>query len=264
MKFELIWVKFLKSEIEYIEPELFRNEDRVSAYFSLKNPALFSGESRNISGLNLGLNTDDSEKVIEGNRHFLLESLGIQTERIAYADQVHGTRIQEVTEAGTCPETDALITRMPGLALAIQVADCAAVLLADPENRVVGAVHAGWRGAAGDIVPSAIEKMKEAGAEPAGMKAFVSPCISRRHFEVGPEVAELFPGKYVDYESFDKPHINLKAFLEYQLIKCGLSEGRIEVHAGCTVADSNSYYSYRREKERSGRMMGIISLKGEN
>ncbi len=106
--------------------------------------------------------------------------------------------------------------------------------------------------------------MKEAGAEPSRMRAFVSPCISRRHFEVGTEVAELFPDKFVDYESFDKPHINLKAFLEYQLMECGLAEGRIEVHAGCTVADKNSYYSYRREKEKSGRMMGIIRLKEES
>ncbi len=253
----------MKSEIEHIEPALFREEDRILAYFSLKNPALAADGSGSIRGLNLGLNTGEPGKVIESNRRMFLESVGIHAERIAYADQVHGTRVQEVTEGGTYPETDGLITRVSGLALAIQVADCAAVLLADPENRVVGAVHAGWRGAAGDIVPSAIEKMKEAGAEPAGMKAFVSPCISRRHFEVGPEVAELFPDEFVDYESFAKPHISLKGFLEYQLIGCGLSEGRIEVHAGCTVADKSSYYSYRREKEKSGRMMGIISLKGE-
>lgn len=245
--------------LETIKPKVINPIKGIQAWFSRKNPHL-TNEGQQIAGLNLGFNTDEKSQVIERNRSVLLKELNIPREYIAYADQVHGTRVQTVTEGGTYPDTDALVTQITGLALAIQVADCAAVLLADDKQQIIGAAHAGWRGAVGDILPNTINSMIDLGAQADHIKAFVSPCISLQHFEVGQEVAEQFPDRFVDYENFVKPHVDLKDFIEFQLGEMGLAKSNIEIHPGCTVTEDQHYYSYRREHEKSGRMLGIIRL----
>ena len=136
-------------------------------------------------------------------------------------------------------KTDGFVSNTQGLALAIQVADCAAVLLGDSENKVIGAAHTGWRGAVADIVPKTIQKMKRLGAASTYIKAFVSPCISLQNFEVGEEVAAQFPDKFVDRTNYSKPHVNLKNFIEYQLMKEGILEEHIEIDDSCTIADKH-------------------------
>jgi YfiH family protein len=149
-----------------------------------------------------------------------------------------------------------------GLTLAIQVADCAAVLLWDENRKIIGALHAGWRGAVGEIIYIGIEKMMKQGASPSDMKAFISPCISIRNFEVGQEVADQFPPEFVDYSTFKKPHVDLKGFIKDQLMNKGLSEHNIEVRSECSVSNE-SFYSYRREGKKSGRMMALIQISDE-
>lgn len=249
----------LENKIEMIQPEIFGREEGVAAWFTLKNASLTS-DDQNVSGLNIGLNTSEREEVIKENRSVLFEALDCDPGWVALGNQVHGNRIRVVTQGGTYAETDGFVTRVPGLALAIQVADCAAVLLGDSKNRVIAAVHAGWRGAAGGIISKAVQYMITRGAEPEHIKVFVSPCISRQHFEVGGEVAVQFPDAFVDYENYEKPHVNLKGFIRRQLMMEGIKSEHIEIHTGCTVSDTGSYYSYRREGEQSGRMAGIIQL----
>lgn len=249
----------LESKPDVLQPEVFRKEKGISAWFTLKNENTYSG-NRNIPGLNLGLNTEEKEEVVRENRSVLFDELDVEPEWMALANQVHGNRVQVVTRGGTYTETDGFVTQIPRLALAIQVADCAAVLLGDAHNRIVGAAHAGWRGVTGGIVPKVVKYMTAQGADPMKMRAFVSPCISAENFEVGPEVAEQFPDQFVDYSSYEKPHVNLKGFIRYQLMEKGVKPEHIEVHEGCTVSDGHSFYSYRREGKQSGRMMGIIQL----
>jgi YfiH family protein len=249
----------LESKLDIIQPEIFSKEKSVQAWFTTKNKSLFSGND-NIQGLNLGLNTAESESTVERNRTVLMEDLDIDPHWVAYGEQVHSDRIQVVTQGGIYSGTDGFVTSVPRLALTIQVADCAAVLLADAKNRVIAAVHAGWRGAVSDIVPKAVKYMVAQRAEEKQIKAFISPCISLQHFEVGTEVAGQFPDRFVDYTSYDKPHVDLKGFIKYQLMVKGVLPEHIQVHEGCTVRDDNRYYSYRREGDKSGRMMGIIQL----
>lgn len=244
----------------HIKPGIF-DPDAIESIFTLadrKNPQL-SGE---IGGFNLGLNTSESSDIIDRNRAILSRMLNSSAERLVYAVQIHSTNIQYVKEGGLIQDTDAFYTDVKELPLCIQVADCAVVLLADETNAVIGAAHAGWRGAIGGVVPSLISKMSSTGAKPAVMKAFISPCISLESFEVGEEVAAVFPERYVDYSSFEKPHIDLKRFIKDQLINCGIKENNIEVNKDCTLAGSD-YYSYRREGIKSGRMMGAIKLIGK-
>ncbi|MEX2362323.1 MAG: peptidoglycan editing factor PgeF, partial [Balneolaceae bacterium] len=187
------------------------------------------------------------------------KDLGLTQNEIVFGNQIHNSDILVAEKAGIYADTDAFVTKTSGLALAIQVADCAAVLLGDEENGVIGAAHAGWRGAVDDIVPKVISRMKEAGAETNFIKVFISPSISQVNFEVGEEVAAQFPKQFVDFESQSKPHVNLKAFLKYQLLNSGILSVNIEIDEGCTISDEN-FYSYRRQKDKSGRMMGIIKL----
>lgn len=253
-------MKNYNQNLELIIPDMFRDSQTVDAWFVPKNEAYLHPEGE-IEGLNMGFNTHDANRAVEENRKTLISHLGIASGEMAYADQVHGTRIQHITEGGTYAETDGLITQIPGLALAIQVADCGAVLLADEKNNIVAAVHSGWRGAIGGILSNAMESMVGLGADPAHIKAFISPCISQHHFEVGPEVAEQFPDKFVDTASFSKPHVDLRGYIANELIESGVPSSKIEVHPGCTYGDEHRFYSYRREQEKSGRMLGIIKLK---
>lgn len=247
--------------IEVIRPEIFQEEESVQAFVTLKNENL-SGAEHHISGLNLGYNTKESPEVITQNRQMLIRELGLSEDRVAFASQVHSNRTNVITTGGTFPDTDGLITQIPGLALAIQIADCPAVLIADTTSRTTAAVHAGWRGASSNIVPKTLEKMEQVGAKSDKCRAFISPCICLDHFEVGREVAEQFPDLFVDNKRYKKPHVDLKKYLQHQLLQGGLSEKNIEVHPGCTVGNEQ-YYSYRREGEQSGRMMAVIQMSNE-
>ncbi len=241
---------------DFIEPEIFDSE-QVSAWFTKKGESI--QDSYKIEGINLGFNTDEEKEVVEANRNFVANSISTSVENIAFANQVHGNKVIEVSEGGTYEGVDGFITTKQGVTLAIQVADCAAVLLADEANKIIGAVHAGWRGAEAGIVPKVIHRMISKGANVDFIKVFVSPCISQSKFEVGEEVAEKFPDEFVDRVHFEKPHIDLKGFINHQLIESGISVEHIEIDSHCTFSDSE-FYSYRREKEKSGRLMGIIKL----
>lgn len=243
------------------QPKLLRpkvlNSKKIESWFTLKGNSVQN--EVNISGFNLGFNTDESVSVIQINREQLAEIISVPISDIAFANQVHSADVEIVSEGGIYEGIDGFITQTKGLALAIQVADCAAVLFGDAETGTIAAVHAGWRGAAGGIVEKAIQKMVSLNCDPKNIEVFVSPCIATINFEVGEEVAAHFPDRFVDRNNYAKPHIDLKGFIKQQLIDLGILEHHIEINARCTVSDSD-FYSYRREGKASGRMMGIIKL----
>ncbi|MFP8488269.1 peptidoglycan editing factor PgeF [Gracilimonas sp. Q87] len=247
----------MSSRIEYIQPALL-NGHGISSWFTLRNHQNVNQNS-NIPGLNLGLNTIEPIEVVEHNRNLLLKRLKIEQHELAYAKQIHKTNIETVDTGGEYPDTDGLVTNERNLVLAIQVADCAAILLGDRKNHVIGAAHAGWRGAVDDICIKVIMRMKELGAESKQIKAFISPCISLKNFEVGEEVAIQFPSRYIDLTSYEKPHVDLNTFIKDQLMEQGIAEENIELSGKCTI-DNEYFYSYRRQKNKSGRMMAMIKL----
>ena len=242
-----------------LEPTIFKPYKSVTAIFTEKNTE-FIHSDKSIPGLNFGLNTNISKEEIQQNIDILCEKTGWNNIPFALAEQVHDTHVEFVSSPGIFQETDALITNKKNLALGIQVADCAAVLISDPENGVIGASHAGWRGGAAGVVKKTVNLMISAGARPDRMIAYVSPSISQENFEVGHEVAAQFPDEFVDFTSYSKPHLNLKSFLKYQLLQTGIPQAQIEVSGYCTINDADKFYSYRRERKKSGRMLGIIKL----
>jgi len=241
---------------DFIEPSIF-DKKTISCWFTKVGESV--QQDTIIEGLNLGFNTDEDVEVVKENRKFLANSISTALSNIAFASQVHGTEILEVTKGGIYTDIDGFITKTRGLALAIQVADCAAVLFADSNAGIISAVHAGWRGAEANIVPKAIQEMISLGANLKDIRVFISPCISQENFELGEEVARKFPEKFIDRVNYSKPHLDLKAFIDEQILDSGIDKSNIEIEDSCTFSDT-AYYSYRRNGSKAGRMMGIIKI----
>ncbi|MEQ9266893.1 MAG: peptidoglycan editing factor PgeF [Balneolaceae bacterium] len=248
----------MSSKLDFIRPKNL-NEARILSWFTYKNPDYFAQDSK-IPGLNIGFNSDESQGVLLHNINVLSQEIGTKISDIALAEQIHGSHIELISKGGVYPNTDGFVSNKPGMALAIQVADCGAVLFGDSKNKVIGAAHAGWRGAVDKIVPKTIEKMLELGADIKHIQVFVSPCIAIHNFEVGDEVASQFPDELVDRKSYSKPHLNLKGLIQLQLQKLGIPSRNINIDSRCTIDHENLFYSYRREKKKSGRMVAVIKL----
>lgn len=241
-----------------IRPQIFKSLKSVEAIFTGANRE-FVNSDKPVSGLNLGYNTGSSREDVDQNFKRLFEELKWDNHFFAIARQVHHNRIRHVNQPGIYDDTDGLITNTPELAIGIRVADCAAVILADPENRLVGVFHAGWKGAVAGIVPKGVKMMAEIGADPSQIHCYISACISLKNFEVGPDVAKQFPSQFVDSTTYTKPHVDLKGYVLHQLIQKGIPPENIECSNACTVSDA-SWYSYRRDGERAGRMIAMIKL----
>ncbi len=245
--------------IDVVIPTVFAGFSHVNAIFTKANRSQFPSGNK-IQGFNFGITTNSDLHEVESNYQLLLQQLGLEKENLVLGKQSHGTGIKVVSEAGIYPETDGFITTSKKLYLGIQVADCAAILIADPRNNIAGAFHAGWRGAINGILPKGLAMMKEEGGNNKYFHAFISPCISHKAFEVGEEVAQLFPDEFCDRYSYKKTHIDLTGYIISQLTGGGIPPKNIEVSDSCTFGNSE-YFSYRREREKAGRMLALIGFK---
>lgn len=237
-------------------PSVFDDISDLRAGFSTRRGGVSDAP---YASLNLGSHTGDTIDHVRENRRRLCEALGMTPDQMVTAGQVHGGTVRIVREAGHIPSCDGLVTDTPGLLLCISTADCAAVLLVDPEARVVGACHAGWRGLVAGIAAQTVQTMAKTGAKPKRIRAFVSPCISVEAFEVGDEVARQFDAQYVDRPTDGgKPHVDLKASIVGQLRDAGVPEAQVEVSPHCTMGESDLFFSHRADEGTTGRMMGCI------
>ena len=157
--------------------------------------------------------------------------------------------------AGCIGEADGITTRLAGLPLGVKTADCLPVLIVDPQNRAVAAVHAGWRGVVGGIVPLAVTQLRERfGSEAGELQIAIGPGIGPCCFEVGPEVSEKF-GRH------GRVKIDLSAFLSRQLVSSGVAEQNIHSAGLCTVCHPEWFHSFRRDGQAAGRMMSVVGIK---
>ena len=245
-------------QFEFTRPKELNNS-RVMSWFSYKNPA-YQTESSNINGLNLGFSSKEDQHIILHHIREYCNAIGLHHKDLALANQIHSTNVLVVEKGGHYPNVDAFVSKTPGVALGIQVADCSAVLFGDFENKVIGAAHAGWRGAVEGIVVKTLQKMIDIGANPHSIHTYISPCLAKHNFEVGTEVADKFPNHFVNNKDFSKPHVDLKGLIFEQLTDSKILSRNIEMDTRCTIDHERLFYSYRRENETSGRMMGIIKL----
>ena len=175
--------------------------------------------------------------------------------------QVHSSSVQIIDKPGTYADTDALITISKNIYLIISVADCFPILVYDKVNMVVAAIHSGWRGTQKQILSHTLTKMiSELNCKPENLYVFTGPGICEKHFEIGKEVVKLFDSKYLNINN-GKYFIDLKANLSDQLSLLKIPGENIEFSSLCTFHEKDYLHSYRRDREKSGRMMAVIGMK---
>lgn len=245
---------------EYIAPGIFSGIDDLVALQTTRK----GGVSPDPFGtLNLGRNTEDSMENVRENTAALCRALQISPERLAGSDQVHGSEVLHARQPGFYRGYDALVTASRGIYLCIFTADCFPVLLFDPENRVVAAAHAGWKGSAGHIVVKTLERMRrQFRSDPRRVLAWIGTGISQAAYEVDLAVARQFPPVFgTESPQENKMLLDLGGVNRAQLLDAGVPERQIESSPFCASGDSELFYSYRRDAGRTGRMASIIGLR---
>ncbi len=228
--------------------------------------------------LNLGFHVEDDAKTVLKNRERLAENMGIPLSDFAIAKQVHSGTVTLVTEGmrgygaadldTAVEETDAMVTDVTGLCLTVLMADCVPVLFFDPQERVVAAVHAGWRGTVKLAAQNTINTLRETfGCKPTDILVGIGPSIGPCHYEVGPEVIsqveDAFGGTegYINDESADgKGYFDLWEANKRQIIEAGIPAQNIEIAQICTYCNPHLFFSERHQKGKTGRFGAGIML----
>ncbi len=205
------------------------------------------------ASLNCGQGSGDEPVNVVENRRRVAEALGASVGLVTLY-QEHGATallvVKSIAREGL-PRADAAVTATPGLAVAVLTADCAPVLLADPEARIVAAAHAGWRGAAAGILESAIAEMERAGAHRGQIIAAIGPCINQTAYEVGEDFARDVPRRDPAAAAFfarpkagERPHFDLPGYAAMRLSRAGVAN--VELAAPCTYENELEFFSFRR------------------
>ena len=221
------------------------------------------------AGLNCGTGSSDQTDIVAINRARVAEAMGVGPELLVTVHQVHSAKAIPVAgPLSIRPEADALVSATPGVLLAVLTADCQPVLFADPEARVVGAAHAGWRGTRDGVLEATVAAMTALGATPAGITAIIGPCISQSAYEVGPEFFYAFTDDDADSARYfangpgDRMLFDLPAYGLARLRAAGV--GHAEWTRHCTYRDPARFYSYRRTTHAGeadyGRLISVIRL----
>jgi hypothetical protein len=224
------------------------------------------------ASLNCGPGSNDDAASVHENRARVAEILGAKSSHLLTVFQKHSATaviVKAPWEAGKTPEADAIVTATPGLAIGVLTADCAPVLFCDGEARVVGAAHAGWRGALSGIVEATVEAMQKLGAKPERIVAVIGPAISQRAYEVGTDYVERFLAEepasaafFATDDSSGEPHFDLPAYVDDRLKRAGV--GTVSDLGLCTYCDESRLFSYRRSQHHGesdyGRQISAILL----
>ncbi len=221
-------------------------------------------------GLNTGPGSDDDQELVRENRRRVAAWMRVAPERLLTCHQIHSPDVIVAKEPfpGPRPRADALVTDRPGLAICASTADCGPVLFADPEARVIGAAHAGWRGALTGVLENTIAAMEGLGARCADIVAVLGPSIGPRNYEVGPEFVDRFVEADAENEiyftSSGKPGHALFDLNRYTVDRLRRAGVMAEALNRCTYEEEDLFFSYRRGTHRGeqdyGRQISAISL----
>ena len=223
-------------------------------------------------GLNCGAGSNDKPEHVRENRKRVAHNLGLGEGKLLSVHQIHSPNTVYVDQPwalGNGPQADAMVTDQPGIGLGILTADCTPVLLADGERAIIGAAHAGWKGAVGGVLESVVAQMVSRGAKHASIVATIGPTISQSNYEVGQDFREQFLAKDPTSQKWFEPgekeahfQFNLPGFVAERLEQLGV--GTVENMDLCTYADENRFFSYRRTTHRAqsdyGRGISVITL----
>lgn len=250
--------------------------ESVTSFVTTRHNASRNANAR--GNFNLGLYCGDDATQVEANLQQLCASLSITRSQLFYPHQVHGSEILSIDstflslpheeQLSLLDGVDAIVTNVPGIAIAVTTADCVPIILYDPEHQAIAAIHAGWRGTAKQIVRHTIEQMKQQyGTLPTQLCAGLGPAISIDAYEVGKEVVDSMrmAGLNIDSISIRNPragkmHLDISAANVEQLLQCGVDLMNIEVCGICTHRNSDDFYSVRALGSETGRFLTGVML----
>jgi len=254
-------------EVRICAPELEGLNGVVHGFFT-RNGGVSGGI---YTSLNCGVGSADDADAVAENRARVASALGVSADRLATPYQVHGREVAIADEDwAERPRADAVVTDRPGIAIAIGTADCGPILLADAQARVIGAAHAGWRGALAGVAEAAIDAMERRGAERSRIVAILGPTITQANYEVGDDLRtevlaadpsaerHFIAGRRDGHHQFDLP-----GFIVGRLARAGV--GTAGWIGRCTYAEPDRFFSYRRATHAGepdyGRMLAGIALR---
>lgn len=242
-----------------INPYIFKQIPNITYGFSTK--IVLNREAPYY--FNLSYSVSDDSNIVDENRKYFFNQLGLSIDSVAYQKQVHGDEINIVNSGGNCGESDAMITRKKGIGLAISTADCCAIFIFDAVKHVIAGVHSGWRGTSKRILAKVLKILfDEFGSEPENLICYLSPSISKANYSVGPEVAQLFDLRYImpvgNNFLLDISKINYDI-----LLYSGVKPQNIQLSNLCSYEYSSILHSYRRDGKKSGRSLAVIVMNGK-
>jgi polyphenol oxidase len=224
--------------------------------------------------LNGGVGSNDTPAHVAENRARMAAAVGVSPDRLISAYQIHSPVVVTVDapwDANARPKADAIVTRVSGLAIAVSTADCGPILFADPRAGVIGAAHAGWRGAFSGVAEATIAAMEQCGADRSRIVAALGPMIRQQNYEVGPEFVAQFAAEDSSNARFFQNAsraghslFDLAGYIAARLAWAGID--RVDDLGRCTYAEPETFFSYRRSVHRSepdyGRHLNAIALAG--
>lgn len=223
-------------------------------------------------GLNLSFKVGDKKEDVLRNKNILGQSLKINLEKVVTCKQVHGNRVLVAKSDTDCKnfkdyEADALITNLVNVPIAVFTADCLSIFILDPINKVIGIVHAGWKSTFENISAKVLEAMqKEYQANPNYYQVALGPCIKECCYQISLKLAEKFINNFPDLspeivvQKNKAYYLNLTLINKELLLKAGVKESNIAISKYCTSCHSDYFFSHRRDKGKTGRMMSIMYL----
>lgn len=252
----------------YLQSELLQRTDLVQHGFTSRSGGVSHGK---IAGLNLGFRVGDAPDSVRENYRLVADDLSLCYDSMVLSRQTHTDHIRivgrEDSGKGLCKEsdirdTDGLICNLPKIPLVVFTADCVPLLFLDPVQKVVAAVHAGWKGTVKGIAAKTVLLMQSHfHSDPKDILTAVGPSIGPCCFAFGREDAKVFPDAYLRPYSDGKVLVDLWQMNRDQLRSVGVRDEHIDISNICTICHAEQYYSYRTQKEHTGRQGAVIMLK---
>ena len=252
---------------------LLQYEDILTHAFTTRLGGVSSGEC---SSLNLSFNRNDSAENVKSNYRIVADALGLDYQKLVLSNQVHDNKIFVVGEKdagkGLTKESDiigydGLITNCSGVPLVTFFADCVPVLMLDPENKAIAAVHSGWKSTVRNISFEAVKLMQsEYGTKPEKLKVAIGPSLCQKCFEVSSDVYEEFVNAFSFIDTFskkigDKYYISLQEIIKKVLIDANVNEENILISDICTKCNNDVFFSYRGDNKMTGSLAAFMMLK---
>jgi YfiH family protein len=252
---------------EFLQSGLLARAGFRHAFFTRRG----GHSSEPFDSLHFGANGNDARSLAD-NVRAAADALAVDPARLYLVTQTHGREVAALSgyedrTAVLAREADVLLTGARGVACGVKVADCVPILVGDRRSGAALAIHSGWQGTAADVVGAGIAAIRREVGPDADLVAAIGPHIEACCFEVGDDVAAKLeacaPGAgAVERTHGPRPHVDLRKIVRAQLVLAGLSDDAIDDVTGCTRCDGARFFSYRRDRERSGRMLSAIVARG--